>query len=587
MNLPTAAALAALVLASAAPALAQRPNVLFVITDDQGWGDIGVHGNPVLETPVLDKLAAECARFDRFFVSPLCAPTRASLMTGRYHLRTGVHGVTRGHETMRADEYTLAEMFREGGYATGCFGKWHNGENFPHDPNGQGFDEFLGFCGGHLNNYFDATLQHNQGSVETSGYITDVLTDAAIAYMRAQVAAKKLFFCYVSINTPHSPFQVPDGYFDRFKDKELDDATACAYAMCANTDANIGRMLAALEEMGATQDTLVVFTCDNGPNTERFNAGMRGRKGSVHEGGVKVPLFMRWPRWIRPNTTVIPQVAHIDLLPTLSVMCTIDIGKTAGPLDGKSVAPLAYGMPVRWPDRGLYTFTGTTPDRGAVRTLQWRAVREGAGQPWQLYDMFPDPGQENDVAAGHPDVVTMLGEGFDKAFETAAAGGFEPVPTEIGHPEAPVVSLAAHGATLRPGPGTGIAYAGGQGWANDWVSGWTDAAGFPEWPVEVVAAGRYSVTLLYRCPPGDVGSRLAVTCGGASVEAVVAEPHGGDPLPSPDRSPRKEVYEMTWAELGFGEIDLPVGRAALAVKALEKKGERLPEIKAVRLRRVG
>src|SRR5262245_21570995 len=184
-------------------ALQNRPNLVLIVADDMGWGDVRSHGNDRLDTPVLDRLAADGARFDRFFVSPVCAPTRASLLTGRYHPRTGVAWVTRGLETMRSEELTLAEVLRDAGYATGCFGKWHNGAHYPHNPGGQGFDEFLGFCAGHWNNYFDTTLEHNGTPIKTNGYITDVLTDAAIAFIENQRG--RPFFCYVPYNAPHGP----------------------------------------------------------------------------------------------------------------------------------------------------------------------------------------------------------------------------------------------------------------------------------------------------------------------------------------------------------------------------------------------
>ncbi|MQY63441.1 MAG: sulfatase-like hydrolase/transferase, partial [Calditrichaeota bacterium] len=292
-----------------------RPNILLIMTDDQGWGDITSHGNDVIKTPVMDRIAAEGARFERFYVSPVCAPTRAALLTGRYCLRTGTHGVTRGQENMRSDEVTNAEVFKQAGYATGCFGKWHNGAHYPHHPNGQGFDEFFGFCAGHWNNYFDTTLDRNGQPVETKGYISDVLTNASMAFIEQN--RKRPFFCYLPYNAPHTPWQVPDRYFDKYKAKGLDDETACSYAMTECLDDNIGRLLGQLDELNLAGDTIVLFLTDNGPNTDRYNGGMKGRKGSVNEGGVRVPLFIRWPGHIRPGTYVKPIAAHIDLLPTL------------------------------------------------------------------------------------------------------------------------------------------------------------------------------------------------------------------------------------------------------------------------------
>src|SRR4030095_1574895 len=328
--------------------LQSRPTLVLIVADDMGWGDVRSHGNDRLDTPVLDKLAADGARFNRFFVSPVCAPTRASLLTGRYHPRTGVAWVTRGLETMRSEELTLAEALRDAGYATGCFGKWHNGAHYPHSPGGQVFDEFLGFCAGHWNNYFHTTLEHNGRPFKTNGYITDVLTDAAIAFIDKQRG--RPFFCYIPYNAPHGPFQVPERYFSKYKRRGLDAKTAAIYGMVENIDDNVGRILKQLEAARLTDRTIVPFLTDNGPNGERYNGGMKGIKGSVHEGGVRVPLFIRWPGRIRPGTTVENIAAHIDLFPTLLELCGLSEPRTLS-LDGISLVPLLEGKSDGWPER--------------------------------------------------------------------------------------------------------------------------------------------------------------------------------------------------------------------------------------------
>jgi arylsulfatase A len=284
--------------------------VLLVLTDDQGWGDVRSHGNDRIDTPVMDRIAAEGARFSRFFVSPLCAPTRAALLTGRDHLRTGATWVTHRREVLRAEEVTIAEVFSAAGYATGCFGKWHNGAQFPVNPAGQGFQEFFGFLGGGCHNYFDALLKHDEKTIQTKGYITDVLTDAAIRFIEKH--QDRPFFCYVPYNACHSPFQVPDRYFDKYKNRGFNDKDAAVYGMVENIDDNLGRLLDKLDELDLDERTIVVFLTDNGPNGARFNDGMRGTKGSVHEGGVRVPCFIRWKAHITPRTKVEKIAAHID-----------------------------------------------------------------------------------------------------------------------------------------------------------------------------------------------------------------------------------------------------------------------------------
>ena len=564
---------------------ADPPNILLIMTDDQGWGDIRSHGNPEIDTPVMDRLAREGARFERFFVSPVCAPTRASLLTGRHALRTGVHGVTRGHETMRADEVTLAETLKDAGYATGLFGKWHNGAHYPHDPNGQGFDEFLGFAAGHWNNYFDTHLQHNDRLVPTRGFITDVLTDAALGFIEQQREGP--FFAYVAYNAPHSPFQVPDTYFDRYTARGFDSEKASIYGMVEQVDDNMGRLLEALDRLGLADNTIVVFLTDNGPNgCNRYNGDMKGCKGHVDEGGVRVPLFVRWPDHIPRDTVVRELAAHIDLMPTL-----LDLAGVApdGPaFDGVSLAPLLRGETVAWPERSLFSqwFGGgiVQPFPGSVRTDRWRAVNKG--NTWELYDMLNDPGQHVDVGAQYPDVLARLGTTYRDWFDEVATGNFEPIPTGLGYPSRPDVTLPGNEAYLIPAPGQGINYDVAAGWANDWVTDWVSAEAYPQWPVDVQTAGRYEITLQYTIAEAHVGGRLRATVGGQSLEKTVDRAH--DPLPvfSPDRVLRKEVYEKEWASLPMGTVRLEAGVTQLSVHALTLEEGRSIDLKAVRVRLV-
>lgn len=563
-----------------ADAGAVRPNVLLIMTDDQGWGDIRSHGNDQIETPTLDRLAAEGARFDRFYVCPVCAPTRASLLTGRWHLRTGVWGVTHGKEIMRAEEVTVARVLKDAGYATGCFGKWHNGEHWPHCPNAKGFDEFLGFCAGHWNNYFDTTLDHNGEEVRTRGYISDVLTDAAIEFIAAH--RNRPWFCYLPFNAPHGPFQVPEKYFQRCKARGLDDKTATIYAMVENADDNVARLLARLDDLGLAATTLVIFLTDNGPNSDRFNGGMRGRKGSVHEGGVRVPLFVRWPGRIRPGTTVARVASHVDLLPTIADYCG---AKTpAGPaLDGVSLRPLIEGRSEGWPDRALFTHQAggaVTPDRGALRTDRWRLVREG--KAYQLYDMIADPGQQRDAAADHPDVLADLRGRYEALFADVTRRGFDRIPVPVGHAQRPRVRMQAPEAILEGG----ARFRGKQGWANDWIVGLAGPEASAAWEVDVVRPGRYRPTLLYTCPQEDAGALVRVEAAGQAAEARVTRAHDPEPLPSPDRVPRGEVYEKAWAALDLDPLALPQGRTRLVVRPVDVPGRAAMELKAVVLARV-
>ena len=268
----------------------QSPNVIVILSDDQGWGDLSIHGNPYLETPHIDQLAHNGLQHTNFYVNPLCAPTRASLLTGRYNLRTGTRWVSSGLENMRPEEFTLAELFKSANYATGCFGKWHNGAHYPFHPNQQGFDEFIGFCAGHWNNYFNTTLEHNGEEYSTEGYITDVLTDEAITFIEKN--QQQPFFCYLPYNVPHGPFQVGDTYYDKYyamldtmQHEQERQKLAAVYGMCENLDDNVGRIVSTLDSLSLLENTIIIYLTDNGPNGSRYNGGMRGTKGSTHEGG--------------------------------------------------------------------------------------------------------------------------------------------------------------------------------------------------------------------------------------------------------------------------------------------------------------
>ena len=362
----------------------QPPNIILIITDDQGYGDLGFTGNPHVKTPVIDALARESVRFNNFYVSPVCAPTRSSLMTGRYSLRTGMRDTYNGGAIMASNEVTIAEMLKQANYSTGAFGKWHLGDNYPSRPSDQGFDESVIHLSGGMGqvgdittyfkgdrSYFDPVLWHNNEQESFEGYCSDIFTDQAINFIDKNKESP--FFCYLAFNAPHTPLQVPDSYYQKYKDidpsdgfgkdgkpfskmseKDKEDARK-VYAMVNNIDDNLGKLFKKLEDLKLTENTLVIFMTDNGPQQTRYVGGMRGLKGDVFNGGVRVPFYLKYPALYKGNKDVETMSAHLDVLPTLSEICEVEMPKDRI-IDGKSLVPLIEGRQVEWEDRSLFFY---------------------------------------------------------------------------------------------------------------------------------------------------------------------------------------------------------------------------------------
>jgi arylsulfatase A-like enzyme len=579
--LGTAAAWAAMSSESRVFASAPAPNVVIILADDQGWGDLSVHGNTNLSTPNIDALARDGAMFDRFFVCPLCAPTRAEVLTGRYHSRGGVHGVTTGAERLNLDEKTIADTFKAAGYATGAFGKWHNGSQYPYHPNARGFDEYYGFTSGHWGQYFDTMLEHNGELVRGKGFIIDDLTDHAMAFIERN--KDRPLFCYVPYNTPHSPFQVPNSYWDKFKDRPIGmrardpkteqlDVTRCVLAMCENIDWNVGRILKKLDELKLAQNTIVIYFSDNGPNSWRWNGGMKGRKGSTDEGGVRVPCFVRWPGHIRPGTKVRQIAGAIDLLPTLAGMAGIPIVGNK-PLDGKDIRPLLLGKDQDWPDRMIFSHQA---GKVSVRTQQYRLDAQGA-----LFDMVADPGQDRDIARQAPEPAARLAAAV-AAWKKDALRGVgkadkDDRPFPIGCREFPWAPLPA-----RDGVATGKIRRSAGAPNCSYFTNWRSTDDKITWDVEALTTGDYEVAVYYTCPKEDVGSTVQLSFGASKVEGKV-EPACDPPLiDNMDRVPRKaESYWKEFQPLRLGVVHLEKGRGPLVLRALKIPGKQVMDMRAV------
>jgi arylsulfatase A-like enzyme len=538
------------------------PNLLLIITDDQGYGDLSLHGHPILETPNLDAIGTGGVRLDNFHVSPVCAPTRAAVLTGRRPLSTGAYYVTRGGEVMDAEEYTMGEVFRDHGYATGYFGKWHNGAHHPHHPLSQGFEEFFGFTAGHWNRYFDPLLEHNGRMVRTEGYIADIFTDRAIDFIRSKKSDP--FFCYLAYNTPHSPFQVPDRYFDMYKDRvtEGDSAlrimNACVYGMVRNIDDNVGRLMQVLQEEGLEENTVVVFLTDNGPNTQRFNGAMKGRKGWVNDGGVRVPCFIRWKGHLPEGKVVESMTAHIDLLPTLTSLMGIEF-EPVREIHGIDLTARLMGED-REQARTLFTHvnhgTTVTPLPGAVRTAEWRLVATDRG----VLELTRrrDASEEENLVDTLPALADSLYAVYMHWFSPLKTRQIPPVPVGV----IDSVVIPAHEGFLS---GRAAYFWSENGWSNDWVHRLDLEGSSISWPLRVFQEGAYQCEVQYAAPAG--GARMVIQTGNLSIEGELPQF-----VPVPDRNYSRidrpaEAIGQTWNRFLIGELALGEGLSTLTLSA--------------------
>lgn len=454
-------------LSSAAP----PPNVVLVITDDQGYGDIAAHGNAMIRTPNLDALHASSVRLEDFHVDPTCSPTRSALMTGRYSTRTGVWHTILGRSLMHGDEWTLAEALRAGGYQTGMFGKWHLGENYPMRPQDQGFDDVVCHGGGGVgqgpdywgNDYFDDTYWRNGKPEAFKGYCTDVWFEEATRFV--EQSKGRPFFCYLSTNAPHGPYLVDEKWSKPYAEKGVVEQQARFYGMIENIDWNLGRFRSRLRELGLEENTIFVFMTDNGtsagapgPRNKRagkwrgFNAGMRGRKGSEYDGGHRVPFLVHWPAGGIGGAGMGRSegylAAHIDVLPTIADLCGLPAtpsgGLGRGPQDGISLAARLRDPAAQLPERTLFVHSQRIliPEKwrkSAVMTERWRLVN---GK--QLYDIVADPGQKRDLAAAQPELVARLRKAYDGWWDSLAEVRSQSVHIGLGSPAEPVTLLHSH-----------------------------------------------------------------------------------------------------------------------------------------------
>ena len=576
-----------------------KPNIVIFLADDAGWGDYSHSGNRQVKTPNIDSIAKSGVSLDRFYVCPVCAPTRAEFLTGRYHLRGGVRGVSTGQERLDLDERTIADAFKAAGYATGAFGKWHNGSQWPYHPMARGFDEYFGHSAGHWGEYFDAPLEENGRMIRTKGYIVDVCTDRALGFIDRN--KDKPFLCYVPFTTPHSPWAAPPEDWQRFKDlpitqtatdptKEVAEQTRCAFAMMENQDRNVGRVLSKLKEHKVDDNTIVLYFSDNGPNTFRWTGGMKGKKGTTDEGGVRSVCYLSWPAKLPSGHNVTQIAGAIDLLPTLTSLAGVSrIGDK--PLDGIDLSPLLLKQTRNWNDRMIFsTWAGAV----SVRTQTHRLDNNG-----ELFDMVADPGQSKSIRKQEPEVAVKLSDAVkqwrkemlaatkneraDKLAQSANAlkpNAVDQRPIPVGYREFPITMLPA-----RDGEPRGHVQRSSNAPNCSYFVNWTSREDSMVWLLDIHSAGRYEVAIDYTCKIPDVGATVELSFGEACLTGKVGP--GWDPplytkqdtLPRPDGESQMKEFRP----LSLGEIELPAGQGALTLRALEIPGKSVMDVRRVTL----
>ena len=579
----------------------RRPNIVIVMTDDQGYGDLGATGNTVLRTPNIDWLAANGRLHEDFYVHPVCAPTRAALMTGRHPQRTGAIDTYIGRAMMDPEEVTLAEVLRDAGYATGLFGKWHLGDCYPMRPQDQGFEEVLMHRGGGIGQpsdpeggegkYTDPVLFHTPSSstdheavrVEPEGYCTDIYFDAAFDFMRARSAAGEPFFTYIATNAPHGPFHdTPDELRASYEAMDLSPDVfprkewhaplpaesnsrrmAQIFAMIENVDDNVGRLVDELRALGELDETLLLFLVDNGPNGRRYVAGLRGMKGSVYEGGVRSPLIAHWPGHVEPGRISGPTGMHLDLYPTILDACAVPAPEGVA-LDGESLLPELIGTPRSGGgerDIVVQAHRGDEPvayHHCFLRRGRWKLVshtgfhgeRESVPEPpLELFDLESDPAEQRDLASEHPELVEELRGAYERWFADVTANrqrGYEPPPIQLGRPAPREVCLTRQDWRRSGSEGTS--------WGRDSQGAWS---------VNVNEPGPYEVRLRFPDRPQGVHlTEASLHLGGLSWSSGSAD--------------LSQAGSYT-----FPAIELPTGAARLATLLEASDGKRRAALQVI------
>ena len=565
----------------------ERPNILYVMTDDQGYWDTGATGNPHIDTPNMDRIAAEGVQLKRYYAAPVCSPTRAGFMTGRYYLRTGLYNTRFGGDTLGQNEITVGQLLQQAGYRTGLFGKWHLGKYPGFQPQQRGFDEFFGHYHGHIERYqFPDQVYHNGKPVEARGYVSDLFTDASIDFIEQSAkTGEQPFFCALMYNAPHSPWLLDTSHYGqpegdklltKYLKRKMPIREARIYALIERVDQNLGRLLAKLEELKIADNTLVVFTSDNGGVSSFWKGGMRGSKASPYEGGVRAPCFVRWPQSIPAGKSIEAQTSHVDWLPTFCELAGAEV-PTDRKMDGLSMVNLfKAGSGTKHQKYVYHTWDRYFPNPDKIWSIsdqRWKLIGVARGNPkpndtsWQLVDLQADPSEQKNLAQEYPEEVTRLRKEFLRWFEEVTRGvEYAPIRIPVGYKDADLVEISPSWATWR---GKHIHYTfDGYDW--DTIDGWKDPGEQATWRLNVQQSGTYQVRLRYGCRPIDAGGTIRLSVGSNELKHKVVATSTAD----------------QFDDFHVGQIKLQAGNAELKAEVVSSPGKELMRLNQIMLQLV-
>lgn len=544
----------------------EKPNIIIFLSDDQGWGDLNLNGNPNLNTPNIDGIGANGAIFERFYVSPVCSPTRAELLTGKYFVRSGVRGVTQGYERIDLGHTLMSDFFKDNEYKTGLFGKWHNGSQPPYHPNTRGFDEFYGFTSGHWGNYFSPILERNSKIVRGKGYISDDITNKAITFIKN---SKDPFFTFISFNTPHSPMQVPSSYLEnkkvikqgRYKDKENVLKTKAALSMVENLDYNVGRVLDSLKKYKKYENTIVIFFSDNGPNGYRWNNDLKGRKGSTDEGGVRVPFLIQWPIGIKKSIKVNQITSVMDVFPSLIELANL---KSEIKFDGESFVKNINNPKTLDDNRKIFSYWG---NKISIRNNNF--ILDSNDNLYnlnsdleQLYplDSFSSIYTELKSAKRKWEDSFVINYQKKKNKRAFTVNFSEQIDTHLPARDAKINGKLKR-SSIHPN--------------DSFIENWIDMDDYILWEIDVMEKSSAEVELYYTLPEESIGTKIAIEYQNEFYEKVLNEPYDSELFGQDyDIIVRSESYNKEFKKINMGKIKFDKGKSILKLKTLDKVGKK-------------